>query len=144
MITMITDRICVGDASDARQPPSIIEGILNVAIDLDVPLTQGNVHRHKVGLVDGPGNDDMLLISACLTLHALNKRYTRVLVHCQEGTSRSVMVVSAYVSIIGGMEFDRVLNDIMKSRNVTDYRPALYKQYINLIPIMRRLIIPKI
>ena len=139
---MITDKICVGDASDARQPPSIIDAVLNVAVDLDVPPTQGKVYRHKVGLVDGPGNDDMLLISACLTLHALNKRHNRVLVHCQAGTSRSVMVVSAYVSIVGGMEFDRVLKDIMKARGVDDYRPALYQQYVNLIPTIRRLIRP--
>lgn len=139
---MITDRIGIGDSSDARQVPSIIEAVLNVAVDLDIPLTQGNVYRHKVGLLDGPGNDDALLISAVMVLHALNRRHNRVLVHCHEGKSRSVMVVSAYVSIAGGMEFDKVLKDIMAARGVTEYRPALYQQYINLIPTLRRLIRP--
>jgi protein-tyrosine phosphatase len=139
---MITDRIGIGDASDGRQVPSSIDGVLNVAVDLDVPLTQGNVYRHKVGLLDGPGNDDALLLSAVMVLHALNKRHNRVLVHCQSGSSRSVMVVSAYVSIVGGMEFDKVLKDIMKARGVEDYRPALYAQYVQLIPTLRRLIRP--
>lgn len=142
MITMITDRIGIGDASDGRQVPTSIDGVLNVAVDLDVPLTQGNVYRHKVGLIDGPGNDDALLLSAVMVLHALNKRHNRVLVHCQSGSSRSVMVVSSYVAIVGGMEFDKVLNDIMKARGVSEYRPDLYKQYVNLIPTLRRLIRP--
>lgn len=137
---MITDKIGIGDSSDGRQVPSVFDAILNVAIDLDIPPTQGRVLRHKVGLVDGPGNDDDLLISAVLVLHSLNKRHNRVLVHCHEDKSRSVMVVSVYVSIIGGMEFDKVLKEVMKSKGVTDYRPALYKQYSQLIPKLRTLI----
>lgn len=142
MITMITDRICIGDSQDGRQVDTVIDSVLNVAIDLDIPLTQGNVYRHKVGLLDGPGNDDALLLSAVMVLHALNKRHNRVLVHCHEGKSRSVMVVSAYVAIVGGMEFDKVLKDIMAARGVSEYRPALYQQMVNLIPTLRRLIRP--
>jgi protein-tyrosine phosphatase len=140
MISMITDKIGIGDSSDGRQPASSIESILNVAVDLDIPPTQGNVYRHKVGLLDGPGNDDCLLISSVLVLHALNKRHNRILVHCHEGKSRSVMVVAAYVSIVGNMEFDRVLKDIMQVRGVTEYRPVLYQQYIRLLPTIKRLI----
>lgn len=142
MITMITDRICIGDNLDARQPASALDCCLNTDIKCDIPLTQGNVYRHKVGLLDGPGNDDALLLSAVMVLHALNKRHNRVLVHCHEGKSRSVMVVSAYVSIVGGMEFDRVLRDIMAARGVTEYRPALYQQFVQLIPTLRRLLRP--
>jgi protein-tyrosine phosphatase len=137
---MITDRIGIGDASDGKQAPSGIDASLNVAVDLDIPLTGGNVYRHKVGLVDGPGNDDSLILSAVMLLHALNKRHNRVLVHCQSGASRSVMIVATYVSIVGDMEFDRVLKDIMNLRKVSDYRPALYQQCVQLIPTLKRLI----
>ncbi len=138
---MITDKIGIGNSSDSKQLPSIIDGVLNVAVDLDIPPTGGTAYRHKVGLLDGPGNDDSLIISAVLVLHALNKRHNRILVHCHEGMSRSVMVVSAYVSIVGNMEFDKVLGDVMKSRGVTEYRPALYKQFIQLIPTLKRVIL---
>lgn len=137
---MITDRIGIGDASDGRQVSPGIDAVLNVAVNLDIPLTQGNVYRHKVGLFDGPGNDNDILIAAVLVLHALNKRHNRVLVHCHDGKSSSIMVVAAYVSIIGSMEFDKVLKGIMKARDVTDYRPALYAQYQQLIPTLKRLI----
>ncbi len=140
MITMITDRICIGNISDARQPSAALDSCLNVSSEDDVPSTQGNVYRHKVGLLDGPGNDEFTLMSAVLMLHSLNRKYRRILVHCQAGTSRSVMVTAVYVSIIGNMDFDKVLKDIMGVRGVTDYRPALYQQYTQLIPTLRRLI----
>jgi hypothetical protein len=75
MITMITDKIGIGDSSDGNQTPKIFDAVLNVAVDLDIPLNGGNVYRHKVGLLDGPGNDDALLLSAVMVLHALNKRH---------------------------------------------------------------------
>lgn len=140
MMTMITDKIGIGDAQDARQLPSAVDSTLNVAIDLDIPSTQGNAHRHKVGLLDGPGNDDFLLLSAILMLHSLNRKYRRILVHCQSGSSRSVMVVAAYVSIVGNMEFNKVLKEIMVARNVSDYRPTLYQQIVNLMPTVKRII----
>jgi protein-tyrosine phosphatase len=138
---MITDKIGIGDASDGRQLPSAFDATLNVAVDLDIPPTGGNAHRHKAGLLDGPGNDEFLLLSSVLMLHSLNRKYRRVLVHCQSGASRSVMVVSAYVSIIGNMDFDKVLKDVMVARNVPDYRPALYKQFQQLLPTLKRLIV---
>jgi protein-tyrosine phosphatase len=139
---MITDRIGIGDSSDGRQVLSVIDAVLNVAVDLDIPPTQGKVYRHKVGLLDGPGNDDALLLAAVMVLHALNKRHNRVLVHCHEGKSRSVMVVAVYVSIVGGMEFEKTLKEIMAACGVSEYRPVLYQQYQQLIPTLRRLIRP--
>ena len=139
---MITDKIGIGDSSDGRQLPSAVDAVSNVALDLDIPPTQGNAYRHKVGLLDGPGNDEFLLMSAVLVLHALNRKYRRILVHCHEGKSRSVMVVAMYVSIVGGMEFEKTLREIMAARGVTDYRPVLFQQYNQLIPTLRRLIRP--
>lgn len=137
---MITDKICIGDSSDAKQLESSIDSTLNVAIDLDIALRAGNADRHKVGLIDGPGNDEFTLMAAVIMLHSLNRKYRRVLVHCHEGKSRSVMVVAVYISIIGNMDFDKVLREVMASRNVTDYRPILYQQYQKLIPTLRKLI----
>jgi protein-tyrosine phosphatase len=143
MTTMITDTIAIGAAEDARQLPAAVDATLNVAIDFDIPLMGGNAHRHKVGLFDGPGNDEYLLMSAVLMLHSLNRKYRRILVHCPEGSSRSVMVVAVYVSIIKGMDFDKTLREIMNVRGVTDYRPVLYQQYTQLIPKLSTLIFPK-
>jgi hypothetical protein len=140
MITMITDQLGIGDSSDAKQLPSIFEATLNVAVDLDIPPTQGDAYRHKVGLLDGPGNDDFTLMSAVLMLHSLNRKYRRILIHCHEGKSRSVMVTAVYITILTKSNFDTVLNKIMESRGVTEYRPALYQQYKNLLSVLDRLI----
>lgn len=137
---MITDKIGIGDASDGKQVPSIFDAVLNVAVDLDVPSTQGKVYRHKVGLLDGPGNDDLLLLSAVMVLHSLNKRHNRILIHCVDGKSRSVMVVSAYVAILMSKDFESVLTQVMAAREVDQYVPTVYAQYEKLMPLLRKLI----
>ena len=139
MITWITDKIGIGDEGDAKQLPSSVHATLNVAVDLDVP-TIGNEKRHKVGLLDGPGNDDFLFLSAVLMVHSLSRKYDRILVHCYQGQSRSVMVVATYVSIILDANFDDILRQIMEVRNIRDYRPALYQQAKLLIPKVRAII----
>lgn len=140
MMTMVTDTIGIGNSSDAKQLDSAVDATLNVAVDLDIPPTQGNAHRHKVGLLDGPGNDEYTLMAAVLMLHSLNRKYRRILIHCHEGKSRSVMVTAVYVSIVRNMDFDKVLSDIMNLRGVTDYRPVLYTQYKQLIPVIKNLL----
>jgi protein-tyrosine phosphatase len=139
MITWITDKIGIGDEGDAKQLPSSVYATLNVAIDLDVP-TIGNEKRHKIGLLDGPGNDEFTLMSAVLMLHSLNRQYDRVMVHCYAGQSRSVMVVATYVAVVTGMDFDGVLQKIMEARKVSEYRKPLYQQCRQMIPHLRKII----
>lgn len=140
MITLITDKILIGDYLDGKQIPNSVDAVLNVALELDI-TTVGNEHRHKVGLIDGPGNDDFTLMAAVIQLHSLNKKYRRVLLHCMAGQSRSVMVAAVYVSIIGGFDFDTTLHEIMKNRGASQYRPVLYQQYRQLIPKLKSIII---
>ena len=140
MVTMITDRIGIGDYQDGKQLPNAFDTVLNVAVDIDI-TTVGQERRHKVGLLDGPGNDDYLLLSAVTLLHSLNRSSSRrILVHCMAGKSRSVMVVSAYVSILTGNDFDSVLREVMKNRQSEEYRPAIYQQYKKLIPLLKTII----
>jgi protein-tyrosine phosphatase len=51
----------------------------------------------------------------------------KILVHCHEGKSRSVMVVSTYVAIIKGEPLLNILKEVMKARGVDSYREALYE-----------------
>ena len=143
MITLITDRVAIGDANDANHPGIGLDAILNVADELDVPLMSNTVHKHKVGLVDGPGNDDFTLLSAVLMLHSLSRKYNRVLIHCQDGTHRSIMVVSVYISILKDLNLDEVLKKTMDNRNVNDFRKVLYQQYSKLYPVLKNLIAGK-
>jgi protein-tyrosine phosphatase len=123
VITFITDEVAIGNSQDSiRADNNQFDAVLNVAIDFD--LMDGFKWRHKVGLLDGPGNDPLMFASAVILLHSLVRRGKKVLVHCHEGKSRSVMVVAAWMWA-RGYEFDATLDQIMKARGVDQYRPAL-------------------
>lgn len=115
-----------------------IRGILNVAHYLDVSFPfENDEFRHfpieyaKVGLVDGPEphkeipkNNDGSLIAAVLILDQLVTRRGRVLVHCHMGGSRSVIVVSLYLSIKFTHAFDDLLdalNYVLEKRNLIPF-----------------------
>jgi protein-tyrosine phosphatase len=123
MITYITDEVAIGNSQDSTHADNKqFDAVLNVAIDFDI--MDGFKWRHKVGLLDGPGNDPLMFASAVILLHSLVRRGKKVLVHCHEGKSRSVMVVAAWMWA-RGYEFDATLEQIMKVRGVDQYRPAL-------------------
>lgn len=126
MSNQITEKIWVGNSQDslfAKQED--FDAILNVAIDLDINTTFK--YRHKVGLIDGPGNDRSMFIAAVMCLHGLHQKSSnkRILVHCHAGMSRSVMVVSVYRHAFLGEDFEVALADTMKKRGVEFHRGAL-------------------
>ena len=140
MITQITSKIYIGNSFDAATvTPEIVEASLNVAIDLDV-VNPNKIKLYKVGMVDGPGNDPGVFIAAILCLDGMARKYNKILVHCHEGKSRSVIVASTYLSISTGIDFDEVLNDVMKKRGVDVYRPALYELAKAAIPVIKKVI----
>lgn len=126
MITWVTDNIAIGDADDSRSADNkIFNATLNVAIDLDIEDTFE--WRHKVGLLDGIGNHPQTFLAAVLLLDSLVQQDKKVLVHCQSGTSRSVMVVSAWIKMKGYASLKEALDQIMPLRKVNYYRPELYE-----------------
>jgi len=139
MITFVTPRLAIGSASDARNSNnSQFDAILNVAIDLDVE--DSFKWRHKVGLLDGPGNSPLIFMSAVLLLYSLLKEGKRVLVHCHEGKSRSVMVAATLFVIEGRDTLDEALDQIMPKRGVDIYRKPLYDMAESVIPLIKELV----
>lgn len=140
MITEITPMIYIGNSFDAATATSEqVEASLNVAIDLDITNTN-KIKLYKVGMVDGPGNDPGVFIAAILCLDGMLRKYNKILVHCHEGKSRSVIVVSTYLSISTGIDFDVILKDVMKKREVDVYRPALYELAKSAIPVIKKVV----
>ena len=146
MSSKITPQIFVGNSHDARLAiNSDFDATLNVAIDLDIEddldeVVIRRLKRHKVGLVDGPGNPPLRMVAALVLLHTIVESGITVLVHCHAGMSRSVMVVAAYLDITGAMPLDDALAKIMPLRQVEQYSQAMYSLAKAAIPIAKQVI----
>lgn len=133
MITFITDEIAIGDSQDAKNAINEnFDAALNVAIDLDIKdppqddSAKIRIKRHKVGLIDGRGNNPLTFAAAILLLHSLTQSNKLILVHCHAGQSRSVMVVAAWIAFKKLTSLDNALEQILPLRKVTTYRQDLY------------------
>ena len=146
MASEITPQIFIGNAEDARRAiNSDFDSTLNLAIDLDIQDNLDEVvirrlKRHKVGLVDGPGNPPLRMVAALLLLHTIVESGITVLVHCQAGMSRSVMVVAAYLDMVGVSNLDDSLAKIMPLRKVDQYSVAMYNLAQSALPIAKQVI----
>jgi len=111
----VTETIAIGNSSDAIAPGDGIKAILNVAFDLDV---SGEGHpkyqRHKVGLIDGPGNSKFKMMSAVLCLLSLldEDHRQKILVHCHSGHSRSPSVVAVVLALAQGISVHKAYDYI--------------------------------
>jgi len=146
MITWITEQVAIGDADDSRGiTQEKFEAALNVAVDLDIcdkvdpEVRNFNVRRHKAGLLDGAGNHPFMLVAAVLMLEGLVSQQKRVLVHCQAGQSRSVMVVSAWMAFKGLTTLDDALAKNLAIRKVDMYRDSMYALAVSALDLLKKL-----
>lgn len=127
----ITPRIAIGTFYEARglvtrRPPEV-GAVLNVAAEVNLPPPDGGDYPFeycKVGLVDG-GNSTVRLIAAVTALLDLCGRHSRVLVHCRQGISRSVVVVALGLAIWEGTDLESALQEVCRRRPFAGPHPAL-------------------
>jgi len=143
----VGDQIAASDDRMLREHG--IMNVLNCAVNCDVnyvdetlDLNPGGCNRvfgfapvrvHKVGMIDGFGNDPMLLFSAVHVLHGMLRQtfpdkqsyklreQGNVLVHCRGGRSRSVAVAGLYMHRIFPQRwpsFEAAIDHIRKEREI--------------------------
>lgn len=134
----VNDRIAIGNRREAEDLSSLqemgITAVLNVAWDLDISYGPGDggahtfpMEYHKVGLIDGEGNEPATLLAAALVLSQLLRRHKRVFVHCHAGVSRSPTVVSLYLADAEDISFDQALERVRSARPTASPHGALIR-----------------
>ena len=142
----ITDRIAIGNRREAADIEMLhengITAVLNVAYDLDIrfPSLDSSPYRfaieyHKVGLIDGPGNEATTLAAAVYMLAQLFERHKKVFVHCHAGISRSTTVVTVYLAETERINLNDALAVVQKQRPVADPNFHLRELARNLPPM---------
>jgi len=133
----ITENIAIGNSQDAKAPEDVT-AILNVAFDLDVHgVGYPTYLRHKVGLIDGPGNALGLIVAAVLCLHSLLKTHRKVLVHCHSGRSRSATVVALYLACAKNIDVLEAYTFVKKAKTDVSPHEALVQNALSVQGICR-------
>lgn len=122
IVNFINDNIAIGSRLDAIDLNKLkdegIDAVLNVAKDLDAnyPVSESGailpIEYEKVGLFDSNQCSMVSFLSAVLMLKDLLMRHEKVFVHCYAGTSRSVSVVSAYLTCFDDNYSDEFLENV--------------------------------
>lgn len=124
----ITSDIAVGNVEDAL---SLREARL---ADVDSVLCLSgfptlsyipDLHWTGIPMRDGPGNDPGLFLQALQAIQLALEAGRRILVHCMEGRSRSVLVVSLHLAISQGVQLDEAIRMVGERRSLAAVDPGL-------------------
>jgi protein-tyrosine phosphatase len=118
----ITENIAIGNYVEAEDGDLLRKGSIRSILGLirtlqgKEPADLGLTRIEVVPLVDGPGNDSRLFQCAVAALTELVQTAPPVLVHCQAGRSRSIVVVAGYLMKSLGIDVDEALARVSAKR----------------------------
>lgn len=119
---LIADRIYLGNSHDAINSSNGIDhitAILNVAIDLDIPLPKDpNKKYFKSGIIDGGGNTPEQMKASVKALFDLWTAGETILIHCHAGMSRSPTILAIFLSVMLNIPLEQAFVDIARRRPV--------------------------
>lgn len=121
-MTFITDTIAIGNCVDAEDQTALQAAGIRSILCLNGQLA-GRTPQHcgvealsSFNFVDGAGNDPGLFGRAVRLVGQYARQKPSLLVHCQAGKSRSVMVVAAHLARQNGWDLRKALDFIHAKR----------------------------
>jgi protein-tyrosine phosphatase len=132
----ITEQIAIGNIEDALDLAALKQAGIRAVLGLtDFPnLAHSGLRWHRHLLIDGAGNPPGALDQAVETLATLVREQPPVLVHCQEGKSRSAAIVALYLARTHGLTLTEACAWIQARRPQMAIDPALFEQLGSAIP----------
>ncbi len=113
MREVISERLWIGNAGDARDPGGVLDAgvtaLVNLAAEELSPTLPRDILYCHFPLVDGPGNSSAIMKIAADTVVSLLREKVGTLVYCGAGMSRSVAVASAAVAKWRGEALEETL-----------------------------------
>jgi protein tyrosine phosphatase (PTP) superfamily phosphohydrolase (DUF442 family) len=128
-MTFITETIAIGNCVDAEDQAALQAAGIRSILCLNGQLA-GRTPEHCgvealacFSFIDGAGNDPGLFGRAVRLVGQYATQNPKLLVHCQAGRSRSVMVVAVYLARQNGWELRKAL-DFIHARRREILHPA--------------------
>jgi dual specificity phosphatase 12 len=121
--------VAIGAIEDALAHQRLREaGIRSILSLSDFPTLSGfGFAWRRVVLIDGHGNDPALILDAVAHLEELYEQEPAVLVHCAEGKSRSVLIVTLFLARSHGLEFEEAYDLVKVKRRQAAIDWALHE-----------------
>jgi protein-tyrosine phosphatase len=111
---MITEKLLVGNITDAKEPPVKIGALLLVAAEY-ASESPGWLISGRIPFSEYAEAEPLLLDQAVSWVEQ-HISDNRVMVCCRAGMGRSVSVVMAYLCCVQGMTYDEALKLVMRRR----------------------------
>jgi protein-tyrosine phosphatase len=111
---MISKRLLVGNADDARNPPPQVSAVLMVAEEQTVTVPSRVIYA-KIPLKEF-GEPAAAALYEAVEWIASHVADNRLMVCCRVGMGRSVSVVIAYLCCIEGMAYDDAVKLVLSRR----------------------------
>jgi hypothetical protein len=132
MQCVIDNTLWIGNASEARDIPSLIDQDFNAIVDLAVEAPPAVLTREltylRFPIYDGIGNDKKVLASAIQTIaFMLSQEGNKIAVCCSMGMSRSPSIVAAALALIKNQSAEDSLTRVTK-KVVCDISPGLWSE----------------
>jgi hypothetical protein len=131
----VEEGLALGSLDDVMNRQRLLEaGICSILTVSGFPnlACSGFVWR-AVPLIDGPRNPPAAIAAAVAHLAELHQKHAPVLVHCAEGKSRSVLIVSLYLSQRRGISLQQAYAHIKACRQGVDIDDALWELGTRLV-----------
>ncbi|MCA9831861.1 MAG: dual specificity protein phosphatase family protein [Dehalococcoidia bacterium] len=105
-------------------PPKTVDSVLCLS-GFPVLSYVPNLRWCGIRLIDGPGNDPDRFLKALEFLDEELEARRKVLVHCMEGKSRSVLTVALYIAATDGRTLEDAIDLVASRRPVAAVDPSL-------------------
>jgi protein-tyrosine phosphatase len=117
MRDIISARLWIGNALDARDPRRLYDAGVAAVVDLALEEPSAALPRDlaycRFPLIDGSGNSRELLAASLETTATLIRRQIPTLVCCGAGMSRSPAVLAAALALVHGEPPERRLGELL-------------------------------
>lgn len=131
MREVISNLLWIGNARDARNVNDVLSAGIKAVVDLAIeePTIQlpRNIAYARLPLLDGGGNDPVVLCAAVSISATLVAGRVPTLVACSGGMSRSPAIVAAALASVRGTPMDEALRDLA-SHGPHDVVPGLWAE----------------
>ena len=132
----IINEIYIGNYTTALYESNEFDFVVNCTEESQIPKFKKDDNFFRVSVIDIESQNDLMLKYLPKVTELIHKNINkRILVHCQQGSSRSATVVCAYLIRYRNFSLERAI-DYIKSQRPSTFHTIVFKKALEEFSIM--------